>query len=95
METIFLGILEQMGISGIVGGLIYLLVTREAYHRKEKRDRQIDELKEDNKEIKESMKEHKRHHNNFEKEIYEKLNTALLILEHLKGYMDGKNDKGK
>jgi len=95
MESLIVGMLEQLGISSVVGGLLYVIVSREAHHRKEKRDGQINELKEENKDIKDKWKEHKAYHNSFEKDIHEKLNSALIILHTLKGYMDGKNDKSK
>jgi len=101
MESIIIGMLEQLGISGVVAGLLYLVVSREACHRKEKRDAQIDELKQENKEMRESLKEHVLKHDDIDKSsnekisrIYERLNLMSDSLSEIKGYMRGKNDKG-
>jgi len=101
MEAFFINALEPLGISSVVSGLLYLLVSREAYHRKEKRDGQINELQKASEEIKVEQKKHIEHHSDLEKgligevkQIYERLNPAIDILNELKGYMRGKNDKG-
>ncbi|MCL1955776.1 MAG: hypothetical protein FWF63_00505 [Fibromonadales bacterium] len=95
MESLLQNPLEQLGIPSVVAGLLYLIVTREAFHRKEKRDAQVNSLSQENKETKEMLQKHLEHHREYEKDLYEKVNTALAILHELQGYIRGKDDKGK
>ncbi|MCL1956200.1 MAG: hypothetical protein FWF63_02655 [Fibromonadales bacterium] len=95
MESLLSNPLEQLGIPSAIAGLLYLIVSREAFHRKEKRDAEINSLMQENKEIKEELKEHKAHHREYERDLYNKINSALAILHELQGYMRGKDDKGK
>jgi len=101
METFFLGTLEQLGISGVVGSLLYLLVNREAYHRKKTRDAQIaaqDKKIEDLETIvvKNETKSEKLAETLFAeiKNIGEKIGEVGRDVSEVKGYVRGKNDKG-
>jgi len=95
MESLLSNPLETLGIPSVVAGLLYLIVSREAFHRGEKRDAQVNSIKEEGKETKEELRKHLEHHREYEKDLYEKVNTALAILHELQGYMRGKDDKSK
>jgi len=95
MESVIVGTLEQLGISGIVGGLLYIIVSREAFHRGQKRDAQVNALLQENKEIKEELKKHIEKHESFEGEIYKELRDISKIVYKIDGYLDGKNNKSK
>ncbi len=88
MESLLNNPLEQLGIPSAVAGLLYLIVTREAFHRKEKRDAEINELKE-------GLKKHIEKHESFEGEIYKELRAISKIVYKIDGYLEGKNDKSK
>ncbi|MDR2593936.1 MAG: hypothetical protein LBC87_04115 [Fibromonadaceae bacterium] len=95
MESLLNNPLEILGIPSVVAGLLYLILTREAFHRKEKRDAQVNALSQENKETKEKLKKHLEHHGKYEKDLYDKVNTALAILHELQGYIRGRDDKSK
>jgi len=84
METLLQNPLEILGIPSVVAGLLYLIITRE-----------LKSLSQENKETKEKLEKHLEHHREYEKDLYEKVNTALAILHELQGYIRGKDDKGK
>ncbi|MDR2582367.1 MAG: hypothetical protein LBC75_02675 [Fibromonadaceae bacterium] len=95
MEAILLHLLQQIGIPSVVAGLLYLIVSREAFHRGQKRDAQINALSQENKETKEEVKKHIEKHESFESEIYKELRDIGKIVYKIDGYLDGKNDKSK
>jgi len=82
----------SLGIPSGVGGLIYLLVNREAHHRKLERDAQIDMQ---NKRIESLERMLETFSDKHFKQIYERLTDLDKAFSEIKGYMRGKDDKSK
>jgi len=88
MESLLQNPLEQLGIPSVVACLLYLIVTREAFHRKEKRDAEINALTQRVDNLEKGLLD------KLEK-ISEQFTEMSKSVYKIEGYIEGKNDKGK
>jgi len=88
--------LIQMGIPSGVAGLIYLIVNRDASHRKEDRDARMNAQDEKIKSLENNLEKHISKHDDWEKtissktsQIYEHLNPIGEGVKKIEGYLEG------
>jgi hypothetical protein len=93
-------VLAQLGIPSGVAGLLYLIVNKEASHRKEDRDAKMNAQDEKIKSLESNLDRHVAKHDDWEKtisgkttQIYERLNPIGESVKKIEGYLEGMSGK--